>query len=125
MSILKKSYRENKKREGKVSFLGLYIPNRLNQYINLYSNAKGITKTTILKKLLYQWCKESEYDEDDLIQMIGHRAFEIWRNPIGRRTHFNTFRANLMRELNFHGMDKQVVEQIIEILNDKKEESGE
>lgn len=124
MTILRKT--TSTKRNEDVCFIGIYIPKEMASYISLYSLSTGKTKSSILKKLLIEWIskKQKRLPLEKIINNTGKRAFEIWNNPKGARTHFNTFKNELRIELKNRGSERYTDEILNIIANEKNKENG-
>jgi len=135
MAILKRTIRRKRKDE-KASFLGLTIPKEMADYLSLFSLAKGITKSSVIKALLQNWIHKMKEDfvENDLVKIIGFRSFNSWKNPnvprnfrtagccanpVAKRINFNTFKSSLKIELDYKGLS-DYSDGIIKLIEDEK-----
>lgn len=120
MTILKRSSKRKRKDE-KSSFLGITIPKKLSDYLSLFSIAKGVTKSSIIKGLLIDWnnIMQEDYSEDDLVHTIGIRAYTVWCNAGGKRANLHTFKNRLKLELKSKGLE-HYTDAVIKIMEDEK-----
>lgn len=120
MTILKKSSRFKRKR--KTIFLGVQLPKDMSSYLSLYCLSTGESKSLIVKTLLSDWIKKEKirYSEEILINKIALRAFEVWKNPEGRRPPFIVFKSELKRELERMKVSETIINKIIDILDNEK-----
>ena len=87
-------------------FLGGVIPLDLFNYLNLYSLAKGESRSCILRSVMDRWRKKSESPEK-LITLIALRIQKQWdKVKENKDTNFESFvteaRAELTRMRNIH-----------------------
>ena len=100
-------------------FMGAYFPTKTHNYLTLFTLAKGISKTKILKNLVDDWAiiQRKTDTEDDLIKKIIHRANAQWKVETKRRTRskksFNEFIQDLKEELANKGLDEEYIKSII------------
>lgn len=99
--------------------VGASLPEEIHNYLTLFTIARGITKTKILKDLLESWIdSQQEKDSDEaLIKKIVHRANAQWRTERTRRRNpktFDKFRHELYDELVYKGLTDYHINQILE-----------
>jgi hypothetical protein len=118
MSILKKTTKEKVKDD---HYIGIYIPKEMASYLSLYCLAIGVSKSSIVENLITKWVinTRKEKPTDKLLKDIAIKAFVLWENPNGKRTHFQTFKNQLKNELQYKKLD-QFADEIINILLNEK-----
>lgn len=105
-----------KEREG-YKLLGISVPDRVHNYLTFYSMAKGVNKSEVVKKLVYDWVNQQKEKTPDnmLIQDIVRRINIRWKaektsqNPIT----FFTFKDMAKEELLEKGMNETYVNLIL------------
>ena len=119
MTILKRKMKKTTQEE--VQFMGVYVPKNMASYFSLYCLSIGMTKSHVLKSMIFDWIKSSHESlpKDLLIRNIAQKAFEVWNHPVGKKKNFNTFKSELGIELRYKGLG-DYVEKIIEIIEDEK-----
>jgi hypothetical protein len=123
MTILKKSSGREQKNRSNTCFIGIYIPKEQASIITLYSLAKGLTKSSIVKDLIVEFTSKlmQEYGEDELIQKVGERAYEAWCDPQKKIKNFHTFVSQLKTEMHYQkGIDEETIHKIITVLHNEK-----
>ena len=125
MTILKRSSKRKRKDE-KSSFLGITIPKKLSDYLSLFSIAKGVTKSSIIKGLLIDWAYNMQevYSENDLVHTIGIRSYTVWCNAGGKRANLHTFKNRLKLELKSKGLE-HYTDAVLNIMEDEKRKNEE
>jgi len=97
--------------------VGASLPLQTHNYITLYTLAKGMSKTKILKNLLDDWMSSQKESEEELIAKIIHRANAQWRIEKARKRSgkpYNLFIKDLEEELLYKGLSEVYVEAIID-----------
>jgi hypothetical protein len=124
MTILRRKVKRVRREEAQ--FLGVYIPKRMGSYFSLYCLSIGMTKSFVLKSMLLEWMDRTKatLPRDVIIKNVAHKAFEVWKNPEGRRKNFNSFKSELAIELKFKGLE-DCVDEIIEIIENEKRTNEE
>jgi hypothetical protein len=121
MTILR---RRSKKEDAGASLVGVVFPTRLATYLTLYSTAHGISKSSVLKRLLTEWVDKKEQTEsfDTLIEQTAIRSFNVWNKSVGVKENFTTFKNSLRFELKRKGLTA-FADRIINRLNDEKKKN--
>jgi hypothetical protein len=111
MSVLKNENKTDSK------LVGVLMPISANNYITLYSLAKGVTKSKIFKPLIEDWLEQQQNKEsdEDLLQEIVQRVDTLWkvRKSNNKKLQFKTFRDELEKELAGKGLKEEQIEFII------------
>jgi len=120
MSILKKNIDKEKTKD--TSFLGIHFPKEDAIFLSLYSLSTGESKSTIIKSFLNSWLEEKRktITVEKLIEDTAIRAYQIWENPDGKRTNFQTFKKLLKNELRYRGLNIRTINKILNIIIDEK-----
>jgi len=109
--------RESKRKNYKL--VGAHLPPREYNYFNLYCLAKGITKSSIILKLLNDWMqnKSIEYPQTILNKEIANRINLRWKAET-QVDSFREFKECIEEELKDRGISNT---NIIIIINQLKE----
>ncbi len=103
-------------------FVGAQLPCNFHQYLTLYSLAKGVSKTIIIKEVLEQWMNEKQemgFDDNVLMTLIASVIYQKSQNSSNKNTFFKKAKLELQRK----GLDSAQVETIFQRiieLNDTK-----
>jgi len=106
------------------SLIGFKIQKDISSFLSLFCLAKGITKTSILTKLLKDWTiseQQKKITKESLINSISERAFDTWRNLHKKNRSFQGFLNSLRIEFHFKGIDDKYIDQILEKVQDEKD----
>ena len=117
MKILKT---KQKKTSSEGRFMGAYLSPQIDSYLSLYSIAKGLTKSMILRGLMQQWySKERKANSEyQLIQKIigtAQHEFEIRKKQPGGCS-LDSFKQELAIELTNKRIDNDHIATIIMLL---------
>lgn len=111
MPLLKK----NSKRQG-FKLLGALLPPWFHHYVSLYSIAKGVTKTEIIKSPLEKWITENYKIEpiSKLVNLISNKVKCQWQE---KKCHTENalvdFKLEIETELETKGVPKNYILQIL------------
>ena len=103
-------------------FIGAQLPCRFHSYLTLYSLAKGVSKTLIIKDLLEDWIQEKMewgFSAESLMVLIATWIYQKSQNSSNQ----DRFLKNAKLELHRKGLDSLQVKMIfqhIKELNDTK-----
>jgi predicted DNA-binding protein len=102
--------------------VGTYFPLRVYTYLTMFTLAKGVTRTYVLKEIINKWIEDQleSNSEKALIQEIIKRSWQRWviQKVSGRiRMPFIKFMSILSRELKRNHLPENIVNQIIEGVN--------
>jgi len=77
MSILSP---DSKKKDCK--FVGVQVPSRDYSYLNLYTMAKGVSKSKVVKEVLNKWANEERKKDNEvaLLNEIANRINNRWKS---------------------------------------------
>ncbi len=98
--------------------VGVLLPMELHAYFSLYTVAKGITKTVIIKDELNNWAHATQLCgeiEEELIKEIIEKIREKW-NAIKIKTpekSIKDFKQELKTELRIKGISEQHINLIM------------
>jgi hypothetical protein len=100
--------------------VGVHVLPPVHNYITLYTLAKGIAKTTLLKQLLDYWIEEQseEHTEAQLKEMLIVRINEQWhlRKKKHPRASFTEYKEKVGKELLSKGLNKKQVNSILPLI---------
>lgn len=115
MVLLKSKKQDLKKDTG---FIGASMPRETVSFLSLFCLATGVTKTSILQRLLYRWTKQQKenYSEKELIKRVVNRALDAWIVFPKKNANFATFKNCLEIEFKNRGIDKHVIDIILKDL---------
>lgn len=118
---MKKVFSIRKRRTENSKFLGLHLAQSINSYLSLYTTAKEISKTDVVRGLLTSWVDATKKKErvSPLIEEIADKAIDKWRssNPETRKT-FSEFAIDLEAELTARGIEQAHILLIMARLTD-------
>ena len=106
------------------SLIGFKIQKDISSFLSLFCLAKGITKTSILTKLLKDWIiseQQKKITKERLLNSISERAFDTWKNLPKKNRSFQGFLNSLRIEFHFKGIDDKYIDQILEKVQDEKD----
>lgn len=100
--------------------IGVYLRSRVHAYLSLYAQAKGITKSSLLKELILDWvdsAKESETDEE-MAKQISARVLLQWQTYIKKKpyTNIERYRLKVEKELLAKGIEEKHILMITKVL---------
>ena len=111
MPILKAEKKEPLK------FIGAFLSPHTQQYLLMYSLAKGVTKTTIIRKLIEDWMEKEQVDFpiDQLILLVAHRGKLQWKTEksLTPNSEFFLFKKKFEQELRSKGVDEKYIQTIL------------
>ncbi len=124
MTLIKKHTKVARSKEA--SFIGLYVKKEVASFLNLYSLAKGITKSEIMSKLISDWKYDRLRDctDDELITEIAKSSLEAFHTLPKRNTTFYSFCNMLRVELKNRGLTQTVIDEIVKQTTDEKKKEG-
>lgn len=95
--------------------VGAQIPGRLYNLINLYSIAKGTSKSQIIRDALLLWADENEVMLKDLIQEVRREYKTDWLR-VEQYEDVSKYEYHLRRhdELTEQGVPDKIIERIFE-----------
>lgn len=97
--------------------VGAALPSHFSEYLALYTVAKGVTKTGILKKLFENWIKiqQANQSEDELIAEVINRIKIQWKGESTSKfgADYDAFKSKIKKELLSHGIPAETVQNII------------
>jgi hypothetical protein len=122
MPILKKNNLKDEEKKDTI-FVGVRLPKEDVSFLHLFCLLKQLTKTSIIQELLSSWIekKQKEYSKESLIQLIGEKAFGIYKGLPRQKKNFPIFRSQLRMEFQHKGIDEASVDCIIKALNNEKD----
>jgi hypothetical protein len=107
MSILKA------KSQSKLSeFVGVFLPPRIQQYLILYSLAKGYTKSALIREQIERWINEQPLAKH-LIEELIVKLQEEWDSKDKNNNDLVFYKANIKGELHSKGVNDESIEMII------------
>ena len=107
MSILKA------KSQSKLSkFMGVFLPPWIQQYLNLYALAKGITKSEIVRGQIERWLKEQPLTSELLLEIIN-KLQEEWDSKKDKGENITFYIDEVKRELIHKGVNDDNIQMII------------
>jgi hypothetical protein len=115
MSVLKP------KGKDPLKLIGAFVPLWIQQYLLVYTTAKGITKTSIIKKLIEDWVQQQKVVDpyESLLQEIIHKVQLQWKLEKSINPSYDLFiyKRSLRQELTSKGFENVYIETIINELN--------
>ena len=98
--------------------IGVLLPGELHAFFSLYTTAKGLTKTTIVKDELIDWADTMRMcgnDEKELINEIIVKVRHRWNTTKIKTPELTLrdFKRTLKTELRTKGITEQHIETII------------
>jgi hypothetical protein len=107
MSILKA------KSQSKLSkFMGVFLPPWIQQYLLLYSMAKGISKSEIIRNQIQLWVEKQPDSEDLLVQDIITKVQAQWEIEKTKGNTLQSYRMKLLQELKSKGVPANYIDTI-------------
>lgn len=109
------------------SLIGFKVKKDLSSFLALFCLAKGITKTSILTKLLKDWSSsehQKKVTKESLIDSISRRAIDTWVNMPKKNRSFQGFLNSLRVEFHFKGIDDAYIDKILENIRNEKDKEG-
>jgi hypothetical protein len=117
MSILKA------KSQSKLSeFVGVFLAPQTRQYLVLYSLAKGITKSEIIRGQIEQWIKEQPVTAELVLEII-YKLQEEWDSKDKSNNDLAFYITNIKGELHHKGISNDIIQIIINGINDDNQKS--
>lgn len=115
MRILKKTKKDLNNSTGE-RFFGAYLPDETHEFIALYTESHGITKTDVLREMSGEWLKKVK-DDDSVSNLVSGLVVKV-RNQIAalkNSRHYNPseVRMKLEKELLKKGISGEIVDKII------------
>jgi len=115
MRILTKT--KNKITTGE-KFFGGYLPDEIHEFIALYTESHGISKTDVLKEMANEWLRKTKDESsvsDLMIGIVTRVKKYISAHKLKQTKYFNIseIRDNVYKELLKKGISGDIVEQII------------
>lgn len=113
-------------RRANFKLVGASLPPQVHNYISLYTVAKGLNKTSIMKELFENWMKQQKIkgaSETALMDLIEKRARIQWQiTKTDKTTTFADFKRILINELGRKGVSEDHINTILQKINDKWKE---
>jgi hypothetical protein len=107
MSILKA------KSQSKLSkFMGVFLPPWIQQYLLLYSMAKGINRSEIVRSQLEHWVEKQPESDEQLIQEIIVKVQSQWEVEKAKGDTLQSYRIKLLQELKSKGVPANYIDTI-------------
>ena len=120
MRILKK-IRKDTNDTTEEKFFGGYLTNEIHEFIALYTEAHGITKTDVLREMAGEWLKQTR-DDTSVPDLMDGLIFQIQKQieqlKKSKNYDISEIKIRLKKELLRKGINSKIVENII--LNIKK-----
>lgn len=119
-SILKNGIRRGSSPEAKRNYT-VTLPGDLHNYLVLFCYANGRTKVKVSQEVLEKWKTSVERQQpvDQLLQRIGERALQSWKFRKAKKPdlQLRAFKAQLIYELEWKGLDVPQIETILIVFN--------
>jgi DNA-directed RNA polymerase subunit L len=121
MTMLKVKYKKTTSPEKVVSIM---LKQTVNSYMTIYTIAKEITKTSIIRKLVDDWILQQNHTDttDSLIRDIAKRASIEWLVYSNKHKHvsFGQYKLQLKDEFMHKGLLESQIEKILMLIKDAK-----
>lgn len=121
---------KSKKRTNEDRMVGTYVNYKVSSYLNLYTLAKGINKSSLLKSLITSWYDKRVKEDtvDNLIRELIGKAQREWERiklagdfswiESAKQSRFEAFKQEITNELKGRGVDNEHIDRIIENLEE-------
>lgn len=98
----------------KTVLLGAPVPSSLFNYVSLFCEADGCTKTSVINPIIKKWVKKAQkqFSEQELIEVVVKRGWTAWKERPNKKKIFQAFIKELRNEL-LSRLPEEMVEKII------------
>jgi len=120
MKKILSTQKSNRESRSNTSFLGMYIPKELSDYITLYCHVFTVTKTDLLKAILVLW-REQESSQTQLEWGLAKKSYQIWCES--SEENYDIFKDQFAYELHNAKLNDDVIKRILIFTDNENKES--
>lgn len=78
MNSLSKHWKRNEHPTSKSKFVGCYVAPEISELISLYAVAHQVSKSDVVRTILYEWCGNKSLEKSALVSVIVGRIQSEW-----------------------------------------------